>query len=142
MHRVIEEERIAQAERDNPLATIRGDSADIGEYITLKLLPAVVYVHIKSGVQLTGLQILARQIIEHSQSDPTRILLQHRPKSGKFTYHVWLSTKVMKIIDETGLYQKLHQITKGGKRSQTLVIRQNMRTGYIHSLWNLHHSLL
>ena len=144
MHRVLQEDRIARAEKDVPLGHIssQAQAADIGQYISLRLLPTVVYVHIKKAVPLTAVQILARQIKEHSLTSPTRILLQHRPKTGRFQYHVWLSSKIMSQIDETELYKRILTITKEGKRALTLVLRQNIRRGHIHELWNLSHTLL
>ena len=142
MHQVLEEQRMAKADSEVLGHVRNAQSADIGEYISLKLLPAVIYITIRKGVQLTALQILARQILEHSRTDATRILLQHKPKTGRFAYHTWLTSRTMKDMDETALYNKILTITKQGKRTQTLVIRQNIRRGRIHDLWNTNFSLL
>ena len=106
------------------------------------MLPACLYITVKKGVQLTAIQILCRQLIEHSRYAPTRIMLQFRPKTGKFSYNTWISSTKMSQHDETSLYHRFLNITKEGKRTQTFLVRQNIRKGHIHEIWHLNHSLL
>jgi hypothetical protein len=131
-------------EKSDPLSSTSkyAESAAIGEYIKLSLLPAVIYVKILKHVQIQALRILARQLFAHCQLTDTRIHLKQSQRTGKYNYGVWLSTKQIKTISEEEFYKKLMGVTKNGKKSVTLMIRQNIRKGSIHMLWETQHSLL
>jgi hypothetical protein len=45
-------------------------------------------------------------------------------------------------MSEEEFFQRLMGITKNGKRTVTLMMRQNIKKGNIHLLWENNHSLL
>ena len=116
--------------------------AQVGEYISLNILPAMLYITIRKGVQIEALRILCRQIASHCQGQRTRILLKRSPKSKKFSYREWLSAKQMAKLDEKGLL--VHFLNKSADRQKTLqlIVRQNIAQGKIQELWSEKHSLL
>jgi hypothetical protein len=118
------------------------EAASIGEYIKLELMPAVIYIKILKHVQIPALRILARQLFAHCQRGETRIHLKQSRRTGKFNYGLWLSAKRLHTMSEEEFYQKLMGITKNGKRTVTLMVRQNIQKGSIHLLWENNHSLL
>ena len=143
LQKLDEESTLSRLEKEQPLGHIssNAESASVGDYITLKLLPAILYIHVKKRVQRDALRILARQLVLHISRSPTRILLQ-RKQTGKFGYRVWLGSTALRVMSEEALYQKLLTVTHEGKKSVTLVVRQNIRKGNIHRLWERDHSLL
>ena len=142
MYRKMHEELLRKSEQEKPLAKVHGGTAaNISEFIQLRLLPAVIYVHIQKKCPQSALQILAKRIVEHSQTEPTRILMQHG-KKGKFKYKVWISTQLMKTMTETLFFEKLLVITKERTRAVTIVIRQKIRRSTMHELWDSQYSFL
>jgi hypothetical protein len=107
----------------------------------MKILPAVIYIHIKKHVEAYALQLLAKQLVRHAQAGPTRIL-QKQNVHGKFSYNMWLPTKTVATLDDNSLYQRLLSITKQRKRAVTIIIRQNIQEGHLHEVWNTRHSFL
>lgn len=132
-------EHMSRTSLGEPSST--SQAATIGEHISLKLLPAVIYLTIHKSVEMYALQILAKQLIRHANQAPTRILLKFN-KHGKYSYNTWISTKVMSELDDQQLFEKLKQITSEGRVAKTLVIKQKIRKGFIHELWEQQHSLL
>jgi hypothetical protein len=132
-----------RAVQQEPLGEISSNaqSAMLGQYISMKILPAVIYIHIKKGVEQYALQILAKQLIKHARGIPTRILVKQNVH-GKFAYNSFLTTKIMSALDDNSLYERLLSKTKDRKRAVTLVIRQKLREGHLHELWNSEHSFL
>jgi hypothetical protein len=141
----IDKERtyMERATQQEPLGEISSNaqSAMLGPNISMKILPAVIYIHIKKGVQQYALQILAKQLIKHARGVPTRMLVKQNVR-GKFAYNDFLTTKVMSTLDDNSLYERLLSKTKDRKRAVTLVIRQKLREGHLHELWNSEHSFL
>ena len=117
------------------------EQAMIGEYINLQIAPAVLYITIRKGVQESAIRILVRQIYNHIQTGVSRILVKHT-KKGNFIYKQWLSSKLLKSISEIELYKRFIDITNAGKRTVTVIIRQNIAKGNIQQLWSQNHSLL
>jgi hypothetical protein len=119
-----------------------GEAASIGEYIKLELMPAVIYIKIVKHVQMQALRILARQLFAHCQRTETRIHLKQSRRTGKFSYNVWLNNKQLHTMSEEEFYVRLMGVSKNGKKTVTLMVRQNIRKGSIHLLWENQHSLL
>jgi hypothetical protein len=130
-----------EEESDVPLERIKGVAANLGEYITLKILPSALHIHIKKGVQDRALRLLAQRIIEHRADNTTRILLK-RTRKGTFSYSQWINSAEMSKLNIQSMYERLLKITGGRKKSVTLVVRQSLRGGSIHEMWDTHHSLL
>jgi len=130
-----------EPEKGEPLERIRGVPASLGEYILMKILPSALHIHIKKGVQDNALRLLAQRIIEHRADNTTRILLK-RTRKGTFSYSQWINSSEMAKLTVQSLYERLLKITAGRKKSVTLVVRQSLRGGSIHELWDSHHSLL
>ena len=137
------DERVLKKENQIiPISKVHGTEANLGEFITLKLVPMTLYIHIKKGVQSVALQILAKRIVEHATEGETRILKQHN-KKGKFSYRTWISSKLMRTQTAESFLQKLVDLTKNRKRPATIVVRQRMiKKGNIHNLWDTTFSLL
>ena len=102
----------------------------------------MIYIYIKRGVPLAGLEILVKRIIEHARLSGTRILKKQN-KKGKFSYKTWISTKTMSELSEQPLLQKLLKVTKNRTKSITIVVRQKMKNySHIHEIWDTDFSLL
>jgi ribosomal protein S10 len=131
-------------EQKDPLASSSkyAEAASIGEYIKLELMPAVIYIKILKHVQIPALRILARQLFAHCQRGETRVHLKQSRRTGKFNYGVWLKAKQLREMSEEEFYQRLMGITKNGKKTVTLMVKQNIQKGSIHLLWENQHSLL
>jgi len=134
----LESKEIAEGE---PLEKIRGVPANLGEYITLKILPQALHIHIKKGVQDNAIRLLAQRIVEHRADNTTRILLK-RTRKGTFSYSQWINSTDMAKLTVQAMYEKLLKITGGRKKSVTIVVRQSIRGGSIHERWDRHRSLL
>lgn len=125
-----------------PFGKVEGKQSEISAEIQIKLVPKMLYIHIKRGVSPEALDILIKRIIEHSKERGTRILKQHT-KKGKFSYNTWISTKKMKEITEQILYDKILKITRNRTRSVTLIVRQKkIDRGTVHNLVDTSFSLL
>jgi hypothetical protein len=125
-----------------PFGKIQGRHATLGTYIDIKLVPKMVYIHIKRGVPEYALTLLAKRIFEHKQEGETRILKKHNHK-GKFSYKTWLSTGRLYKMSEDEIKTQMMKVTKNGKRSTTIMVRQKMVPyGHIMSLWDTSFSLL
>jgi ribosomal protein L28 len=137
------DERILQKENELlPFGKVHGKHANIGQFIDLKLVPKMIYIHIKRGVPEYALDLLVKRILEHADDAPTRIL-RKQSKKGKWSYRTWISTPAMKTLGQQGLLEKILKITRHMKRSVTIVIRQKMKDyGKVHEIWDSSFSLL
>lgn len=142
LHNASKERKRAFEKNDMLTSSGYAEAASIGEYIKLSLMPAVIYVKILKHVQIQAIRILGRQLFMHCRKQDTRIHLKQSQRTGKYTYNVWLSTKQIKSLTEDEFYKKLMGVTKNGKRSVTLMVKQNIRKGSIHMLWQNEHSLV
>jgi hypothetical protein len=140
---VQQDERILQKENELlPFGKVHGTHAQISQFIDLKLVPKMIYIHIKRGVSEIALDLLVKRIMEHAAEAPTRILRRLK-KKGKFGYRTWISTAAMKSIGEQGLFEKIVKVTRDRKRSVTIVVRQKMKDyGKVHEIWDSAFSLL
>ena len=120
----------------------RSQQTQVGEYISLNILPAMLYITIRKGVQIAALKILCERLATHCQGQPTRILLKHSPKSGKFTYTPWLSSKVLESLDAHGLFVRFINRSKDRTKTLQIIVRQNIATGKIQQLWDSKRTLL
>ena len=120
----------------------RSQQTQVGEYISLNILPAMLYITIRKGVQIAALKILCERLAAHCQGQPTRILLKHSPKSGKFTYTPWLSAKVLESLDAHGLLVRFINRSKDRTKTLQIIVRQNIATGKIQELWESKRTLL
>ena len=120
----------------------RSQQTQVGEYISLNILPAMLYITIRKGVQIAALKILCERLATHCQGQPTRILLKHSPKSGKFTYTPWLSSKVLETLDAHGLFVRFINRSKDRTKTLQIIVRQNIATGKIQELWDSKRTLL
>jgi ribosomal protein L28 len=137
------DERILQKENELlPFGKVHGKHANIGQFINLKLVPKMIYIHIKRGVPEYALDLLVKRIIEHADDAPTRIL-RKQSKKGKWSYRTWISTPAMNTLGQQGLLEKILKITNHMKKSVTIVIRQKMKDyGKVHEIWDSSFSLL
>jgi hypothetical protein len=125
-----------------PFGKVHGRHANLGAFIDIKLVPKMIYIHIKRGVPEQALSLLATRIFEHKQEGDTRILKKHNRK-GKFSYKTWLSTAALKRMGEQEIVGHLLKLTKQRTRSTTIMVRQKMIPyGYIQNLWDTSFSLL
>ena len=120
----------------------RSQQTQVGEYISLNILPAMLYITIRKGVQIAALKILCERLAVHCQGQPTRILLKHSPKSGKFTYTPWLSSKVLESLDAHGLFVRFINRSKDRTKTLQIIVRQNIANGKIQELWENRKTLL
>ena len=138
-----EDERILRKENQIlPFGKVHGRSSNIGAFIDLKMVPKMLYIHIKRGAPEYAFDVLVKRLIEHARESPTRIL-KKQSKKGKFSYRTWISTKIMSTITEQQLADKLIKLTKNRTISSTIVVRQKMKSfGHVHSVWEENFSLL
>jgi hypothetical protein len=120
----------------------RSQAAQIGEYISLSILPAVLYITIRKGVQLTALRIIVKRIVEHAAGRPTRILLKKSIRTGKYTYKPWLSSTELETMGEDGMFARFMKATNNRRRGISIIVRQNIARGRLQSLWEQKHTLL
>jgi hypothetical protein len=118
------------------------EQAQVGEYISLNILPAMLYITIRKNVQMTALKIISKQLVKHFRGESTRVLLKHSPKTGKFSYKTWLTSDTVSKLDESGLLARFLNATKDGKKTIQIIVRQNIAKGKIQELWTQKHSLL
>jgi hypothetical protein len=116
--------------------------AQVGEYISLNILPAMLYITIRKNVQTSALKILCRQLIRHFQGASTRILLKHSIRTGKFSYRVWLPSSIVEQLDENSLLMRFLNASNDRKKTLQIIVRQNIARGKIQELWDQKHSLL
>ena len=116
--------------------------AQVGEYISLNILPAMLYITIRKNVQISALKILCRQLIKHFQGASTRILLKQSLRTGKFSYQVWLASSVVEQLDENSLLMRFLNASNSRKKTLQIIVRQNIARGKIQELWDQKHSLL
>jgi ribosomal protein L28 len=137
------DERILEKENELlPFGKVHGKHAQISQFIDLKLVPKMIYIHIKRGVPEYALDVLVKRIMEHAADAPTRIV-RKQSKKGKFRYRTWISTKAMKTTSEQTLFEKIVKVTRNRTRSITIVIRQKMKDyGKVHEIWDSSFSLL
>jgi hypothetical protein len=124
------------------LGAIRGTSAALGDFIQLKMLPSVIYIHIQKGVTVNGLKILSTRIFNHVRESASKIMIETKLKTKKRVYNPWLSAKKLSKMDEGTLYNKLISVTNDRRKGVTLAIKQNNAAGHIHKQWNSNYSLL
>ena len=137
----MQDKRLERLESMQPLGSIKGTAADLGEYITMKILPASIYIHIKKGVQLTALKKLSKRILEHRGSIPTRLIIK-RSRKGRFSNSAWINATELAKMQVATLYERLLKLTGQRKKSVTIIVKQNRVGGAIHDLWEKNHSLL
>ena len=120
----------------------RGQQARLGEYISMNILPAMLYITIRKSVQIEALRILCQRLIQHARGAATKIMLKHNPKSGKFSYRNWISTSVMAHLEVDGLLRKFLNVSNDRRKTLQILVRQNIAKGQIQQLWESRHSLL
>ena len=120
----------------------RAQQAQIGEYISLSILPAVLFINIRKAVQITALQIIVKRIVEHATGVPTRILLKKSIRTGKYTYKPWISSKELDRMGESGLFSRFISATNNRRRGISIIVRQNIARGKLQRLFERTHSLL
>ena len=137
----MEDDRLQKLESQYPLGSVHGKSANLGEYITMKILPSSIYIHIKKGVQVNALKKLAKRILEHRGNIPTRLIVK-RSRKGRFANSAWINASEFAKMQSDKLYERLLKLTKQRKISVTIIVKQNNLGGAIHDLWDNNHSLL
>ena len=142
MNRRIDDNILMNSEKEQPLGQIGGTSGALGDFIQLKMLPSVIYVHIQKGVTINGLNILTTRIFNHVRESESKVLLETHLKGKKRAYNVWLSAAKLSKMDEATLYNKLISVTNDRRKSVTLAIKQNNAAGHIHKQWESNYSLL
>lgn len=120
----------------------RGQQARLGEYISMNILPAMLYITIRKSVQIEALRILCQRLIQHARGAATKIMLKHSPKSGKFSYRNWISTSIMAHLEVDGLLRKFLNVSNDRRKTLQILVRQNIAKGQIHQLWESRHSFL
>jgi len=102
----------------------------------------MLYITIRKNVQISALKILCRQLIKHFQGASTRILLKQSLRTGKFSYQVWLASRVVEQLDENSLLMRFLNASNSRKKTLQIIVRQNIARGKIQELWDQKHSLL
>jgi hypothetical protein len=118
------------------------EQARIGEFVQLDIAPQVLYVKIIRGAQEQAIRILTARLYEHIQSAVTRLFIKKSTRTGRYTYSLWLSAKVLQGMSESGLYERIAKLTHNMKRAVTIIVKQNISSGSIQELWKKKHSLI
>ena len=137
----LQDKRLERLEGQQPLGNVPGKPANLGEYIKLKILPASIHIHIRRGVQETALKLLAKRIIEHRGDNPTTIL-HKRIRKKKTRLTEWLKSHELSKLDVDALFQRLLKLTNDRKKNVTIIVKQGLKGGAIHDLWDKTNSLL
>ena len=111
--------------------------AGIGEYVSLDITPAIIYITIRKGAQLNALKLVAKRVFTHCKGTPTSILVK-----GKGKYTRWLTPEVIAMLSQDDILERLINKTAVGKKTIKIMIRQKKSIGKIHELWETKHTLL
>jgi len=79
----------------DPLHGVVGSPSRLGSYIQLKVLPNILNICIKQGVQKRALYLLAKRILELDVNNNTHILIK-RLRNGRFVFKSLYSSKQLK----------------------------------------------
>jgi hypothetical protein len=120
----------------------RSEQARIGEYVRVDVAPQVLYVKILKGAQEQAIRILTSRLYEHIQSAVTRLFLKQSTRTGRYSYSLWLPARTLQSITEAGLLERIRKISKGMKKTITIIVKQNIEKGAIQALWENRHTLL
>ena len=108
-----------------------GETGSLGSRIQVKVMPSVIYICIKKGVQEAALKMLADRIVEHAKTAPTRVLLK-RSHKGKYSYSEFISTKALSALSVQDLTARLLKATRNRTKYITLALKQQRVGGAIH----------
>ena len=110
----------------DPLHQVRGSPSRIGSYIDLKILPNILNICIKKGVQSRALFLLAKKILEQHQTNKSHILIKRR-KSGKYYFKSLISTKALSKHTPESLAEVFVKLVKSHKNYLHLIVKPNER---------------
>ena len=79
----------------DPLHDVVGIPSKLGSYIQLKVLPNILNICIKKGVQKRALYLLAKRILEQDVNNNTHLLIK-RLRNGRFVFKTLYSSKQLK----------------------------------------------
>ena len=88
----------------------------------MKILPSVIHICIKKGVQNKALEMLAERIVGSARENPSHIVLK-RKKTGKFTYTTIYETKTLSAASIEDVYKKLLMLVKKHKKYIHLILK-------------------
>ena len=108
----------------DPLYGVLGTEKRLGRYIQLKVLPNVLNICIKKGVQQKALFLLSRRLLEQNVNNFTHILIK-RLRNGRFFFKSLFSSKQLKTHTADTLALELMKLIKNRKYIH-LVAKPNM----------------
>jgi len=77
----------------DPLHGVVGTPSRLGSYIQMKVMPNILNICIKKGVQKKALYLLAKQLLEQNRTNFTHVLIK-RKKSGRYLFKTLYSRHV------------------------------------------------
>ena len=98
----------------DPLHGVLGRPSKLGSYIQLKVLPNVLHICIKKGVQRKALLLLAKRILEQNQTNYTHMLIK-RHRNGRYEFKSLYTTKQLGKHNVETLAEGLMKLIKGRK---------------------------
>ena len=104
----------------DPLHGVLGTPSKLGSYIQLKVLPNILHVCIKRGVQKRALYLLAKRIIEQDTNNSTHIQIK-RNRRGRFQFKTVFSSSQLKKHNADSLAQEFAKLIKNKKYIYLLV---------------------
>ncbi len=98
----------------DPLHGLLGTPSRLGSYIQIKVLPNVLNICIKKGVQLKALQLLARRLLDQNKDNHTHILIKRR-RDGPHVFKSLYTNIQLQKETEGSLGIALMKLIKGRK---------------------------
>lgn len=98
----------------DPLHDTKGQASRLGSYIQLKVLPNVLNICIKRGVQMKALILLSAKILDQNQTNYTHIQIK-RKRNGKHAFKALYSSKQLSTFSAEMLAEQLMKLLKGKK---------------------------
>lgn len=98
----------------DPLHGVVGTPSKLGSYIQLKVLPNILNICIKKGVQKRALYLLAKRLLELDVHNNTHVLIK-RARNGRFVFKSLYSSKQLKKHTFDSLAEAFWKLIKNRK---------------------------
>ena len=109
----------------DPLHGVLGTPSQLGSFIQLKVLPNVLNICIKKGVQRRALFLLARRILEQNQNNSTHLQIK-RMQNGRYVFKSLYTNQQLGKHSPDTLAEAIMKLLKGRKYLH-LVAKPSMR---------------
>ena len=98
----------------DPLHGVLGTPSRLGSYIQIKVLPNILNICIKKGVQLRALQLLAKRLLNQNKENFTHILIK-RLRNGRYIFKSLYTNQQLQKETAESLGKAFMKLIKGRK---------------------------